>query len=107
MKYISLAAMTQQTPERYLKLKELLEAQETFPLDYIVKFIGKNTQSFADDVSALEKARPALKLQSRRESGQTGSHVAYTYTLTAAADADTIIDLLIDVSKLRDVLVVL
>ena len=98
---------TRPTPERYLKLKELLEAQETFPLDYIVKFIGKNTPLFASEVAGLESARPELKRQSRRESGQTASHVAFTYTLAAAPDADAIIDVLIDVSMLQDVLVVL
>ena len=38
----------------YSKIREMLEAQESFPFDYIHKVIGRNTPAFLDSVAALE-----------------------------------------------------
>lgn len=89
----------------YSRLKALLEEQEEFPLSYLLKFIGRNTQLFVAGVSAFEHGYPALKPQSRRQS-ENGSHLALTYTFTAR-NADEIIDVLKAVARIQDVLIVL
>ena len=89
----------------YAKLKQLLEEQETFPHDFILKFIGVNTPAFAEDVKALEKRHPALEKQTERASSGA-ANLALTYVYTAD-DAEQIIVLLKEVSKIRDVRVIL
>lgn len=89
----------------YTQLKALLEEQETFPLAYTHKFIGKNTPEFAAAVEGLERRFGALTLEHARLSAGDG-HLAMTYQFRAAS-AQEVIDLLEATSKLRDVRVIL
>lgn len=90
---------------RYDKLRELLNAQEVFPVRYLHKFIGKNTVVFEQGVVALNAAFNGLELQSRRESGG-GKHVAYTYAIDARS-AEEIIMLFEATERVPDLLMVL
>lgn len=90
---------------QYDKLRELLEAQETFPFQYTHKFIGRNTQAFLDSVSALEKQFPKARRVTERKSGDN-QHLALTYTLEADS-ADDVISLLQATSLLNDLRVIL
>jgi putative lipoic acid-binding regulatory protein len=76
--------------EDYEKLRQLLEQQGEFPIDYIHKFIGENSAEFELSVRSLEAAHPQLQLQNRRESG-AGNHVAYTYVLKAQSAEEVIL----------------
>jgi putative lipoic acid-binding regulatory protein len=89
----------------YSRLKELLETQESFPLEFTYKFIGKNTPAFATGVGQFEKAYPKLKLQSSRMS-KGDAHVALTYVITAG-DADQIIQVFEAISRIPDLHVIL
>ena len=89
----------------YARLKALLEEQETFPHDFTLKFIGVNSQAFAEDVKKFEARYPSLRKQAERKSSGE-ANIALTY-LYLSQSADEIITLLQDVSKLRDVKVIL
>ncbi len=89
----------------YAKLKALLEEQETFPHDFMLKFIGRNTPAFLEDVAKLEADYPTLEQQTARKSAGD-ANVALTYVYPADS-ADAIVELLKRVSALRDVRVVL
>ncbi len=89
----------------YAKLKELLEEQEKFPLDFTFKFVGRHTPAFAQSVGSLQKKFPGLKETHSRESSG-GKHVAKTFSFNAP-DADSILDVFKAIEKLEDVLVVL
>ncbi len=91
--------------DKFSRLKALLEEQETFPFDFTLKFIGKNTDRFQKGVSLFESAHPILKMQARRESAK-GNHLAMTYTFSARS-ADHIIATLEQVAKIEDVMVIL
>jgi putative lipoic acid-binding regulatory protein len=91
--------------EQFSRLKTLLEQQETFPFDFTLKFIGRNTDRFQKGISSFESAHPILKMQTRRESAQ-GNHLAMTYTFSAR-NADHIIATLEQVAKIEDVMVIL
>jgi putative lipoic acid-binding regulatory protein len=92
-------------PKDYTKLKALLEAQETFPLDFIHKFIGRNSPAFAAGVAELERRHPELKLQHSRMS-QGDAHVALTYTFRAES-ADAILVVLRATDEIADLIYVL
>jgi len=89
----------------YARLKELLEENETFPHDFILKFIGVNSPLFSEDTRKLEELYPTLRKQSERKSSG-GANLALTYVYRAQ-NADEIIALLKTVSKIRDVRVIL
>ena len=91
--------------DQFSRLKSLLEQQETFPVDFTVKFIGRNTDRFQEGVSLFERAHPILRMQSRRESSK-GNHLAMTYVFTAR-NADHIISTLEQVAKIEDLMVIL
>lgn len=91
--------------EQFRRLKALLEEQETFPFDFTLKFIGRNTDRFQKGLAHFESAHPILKMQTRRESAK-GNHLAMTYTFTAR-NADHIIATLEQVAKIEDVMVIL
>lgn len=91
--------------EQFRRLKALLEEQETFPFDFTLKFIGRNTERFQKGLSDFESAHPILKMQTRRESAK-GNHLAMTYTFLAR-NADHIIATLEQVAKIEDVMVIL
>ena len=87
------------------RLKSLLESLEEFPHDFVIKFIGRNTERFRASVLRFEKDYPTLRTQNRRESTGSG-HVAHTY-LYLAKSADEIIEILDRVAKIEDVHMVL
>lgn len=89
----------------YSKLKELLDAQETFPCSFTLKFIGRNTQAFVSDVARFEGEYSSLRPGPRRLSSG-GNHLALTYLFNAAS-SDEIIALLQRVSEIEDVQVIL
>ena len=89
----------------YEKIRELLEEQETFPIDFMVKFIGRNSAKFRAGCQAFEARFPALRPQSSRESSG-GNHLAQTYIL-AANGADEVIEVLKATALIDDVLIVL
>lgn len=91
--------------EQFSRLKALLEQQETFPLDFTLKFIGRNTDRFQKGLQLFENAHPILRMQTRRESAK-GNHLAMTYTFSAR-NADHIIATLEQVAKIEDVMVIL
>lgn len=89
----------------FTQLKALLESQETFPTDYLHKFIGRNTPAFVNGVNVLEQQFPKLKLKhSRMSSGD--ANVALTYVFNANS-ADEIIALLQVTDNIDDVVYVL
>jgi len=91
--------------EQFDRLKTLLEHQETFPFDFTLKFIGRNTDRFQQSVSRFESAHPVLRMQTRRESSK-GNHLALTYVFSAR-NADHIIATLEQVAQIEDVMVIL
>jgi putative lipoic acid-binding regulatory protein len=92
-------------PPDFSKLKELLEEQETFPTQFLHKFVGRNTPEFARAVAELEKRFPSAKLQISRTSASQ-AHLALTYQF-GAGSADDIVALLVATHALDDILVVL
>jgi putative lipoic acid-binding regulatory protein len=86
------------------KLRGLLE-KETYPHEYIYKFIGKNSHRFTQGLHALEGAFPKLAVRGSRESSG-GQNLAVTYMLVAL-NADEIIEVLDAVTKVDDLLVIL
>jgi putative lipoic acid-binding regulatory protein len=91
--------------EQFSRLKALLEEQESFPFDFTLKFIGRNTDRFQKGLENFEQAHPILRMQTRRESAK-GNHLAMTYTFSAR-NADHIIATLEQVAKIDDVMVIL
>lgn len=89
----------------FTRLKALLEEQETFPFDFTLKFIGRNTPKFTKSVSQFENAHPILKKTSRRESSG-GNHLALTYVFSAR-NSDHVIATLEQVALIEDVMVIL
>jgi len=89
----------------YSRLKELLEKGETFPLDFMHKFIGRNTEAFEKSVREFEKLFPkAIKQSARTSKGD--AHLALTYTFRAD-NADEIVMLIDSTYQITDVLIVL
>lgn len=89
----------------YSKLKTLLEVEETFPLDFVFKFVGRNSPAFAQSSHGLKTSFPALQETHSRESSG-GKHVAKTFSFVAP-DAESIVAIFKAIEKLEDVLVVL
>jgi putative lipoic acid-binding regulatory protein len=97
--------MSGQPPQDFERLRALLIANETFPAEFPVKFVGKNSAAFRAGVANFAQEHPTLKETARRESAQ-GNHLAMTYILTAS-NADHIIAVLERVTLIEDVLIVL
>jgi len=89
----------------FARLKALLEEQETFPLDYTFKFIGKNTFTFSSSVRVFEKAHPRVEFKSEKLSANI-AHISLTYFFEAPS-ADAIVEVMEAVSKIEDVVVIL
>ena len=89
----------------YSKMRELLIAQETFPLRFTYKFIGRNTPAFLAAVLRFEGEHPTLTLESSRQSANQ-QHVSRTYVFDAP-NVDVIIEIYKRIEKLEDVLVML
>jgi putative lipoic acid-binding regulatory protein len=89
----------------YGRLKALLEDQETFPLQYTFKVIGKNTRDFGSGLAEFEAQFPNLVRQGKRESAE-GAHISVTYSVLAR-DASEITWLYEQASEIRDVRILL
>ena len=83
----------------------MLEAQESFPIDYMHKVIGRNTSAFLNSVAALEKRFPAIRREGVRQSASQG-HVSVTWVLRAQ-NVDEVIALLQETEHLVDLVMVL
>ena len=91
--------------EDYANLKTLLEKQETFPHQYMHKFIGRNTAAFTVSVQAWEAQQKRLKKKTERLS-QGSNLIALTY-IFEAHNADEIISLLQSTELIDDVQIIL
>jgi len=89
----------------YSKIRDLLEAQESFPIEYIHKVIGRNTAAFLASLDRLEAQIPAVRRQSVRPSA-SNVHLSVTFVLRAE-NAGEIISLLQATEKLDDLVIVL
>jgi putative lipoic acid-binding regulatory protein len=89
----------------YSKIRDLLEAQERFPIDYIHKVIGRNTAAFLQSVERLEAQLPAVRRDAVRPSASQ-VHVSVTLVLRAEKAAD-VIQLLEATELLEDLVMVL
>jgi len=87
-------------PKDYSKIREMLESQETFPLDYVHKLIGKNSAVFEESLKAFESRFPAMRRQFSRPSA-SGNHLAVTF-LFRAQNVDEIIQILEASEQLPD-----
>jgi putative lipoic acid-binding regulatory protein len=70
-----------QSPDPLAKLRALLE-EETYPLEYVHKLIGKNEPEFHAALAGLEQEFPELVRQGERMSGSQ-KHLSVTYVLMA------------------------
>lgn len=93
------------TSSDFDKLRQLLNEQETFPLNFVHKFIGRNSPQFAVGVQAFEASFPTLQKQSERKSSGD-NHIALTYVFVAQ-NAEEVIGLLRATDLIDDVLVIL
>ena len=89
----------------YTTLKLLLEKQETFPVQFTYKFIGRNSAEFATSVEKLLKTFPKLQHEMTRKSG-SDQHLAMTY-LYEAPSAGSIIEVFQAIEKIDDLLIIL
>lgn len=89
----------------YSKLKQMLEDQEAFPLQFTFKFIGRSSTAFATSTKVWELSFPGLRHQGTRASSN-GQHTSVTY-IYEAPDADTIIAIYRAIEKIEDILIVL
>jgi len=89
----------------YSKIRDLLEAQESFPIDYIHKVIGRNTAAFLQSMDRLEAQLPAVRRDTVRPSASQ-AHVSVTLVLRAESAAD-VIRLLEATEQLEDLVMVL
>ena len=89
----------------YSKIRDMLKAQETFPIDYIHKVIGRNTPAFLDSIAVLERKFPLLRRDLVRPSASQ-VHVAVTLILRASSE-DEVIQLLEETEELVDLVMVL
>ncbi len=98
-------SMSQKGQADYSRIRELLEAQESFPIFYTHKFIGKNSVVFQESLKTLELKFPHLERVSQRQSAK-GNHIAMTYRFEAFS-AEAIVVVMEATSQLEDVLVLL
>ena len=97
--------MTAHKPKDYTQLKALLEELETFPVHFVYKFIGRNTQAFANGVAELQKTHPSLKHEMTRNSAKD-AHISFTYGFEAQSAA-AIIEVFRAIEKVEDLLLIL
>jgi hypothetical protein len=64
----------------YARLRELLVTQERFPLEYLHKFIGRNTPAFDAGVQAWKDRHRPISCPSDRLSASQG-HRSITFVL--------------------------
>ena len=89
----------------YGKLRELLLAQEKFPLDYLHKFIGRNSDAFSAGLADWAKCHPAATCQADRLSANQG-HRSVTY-IFRAPDVDALIAMLQATDRIPDLVMIL
>ncbi len=92
-------------PKDYSKLRDLLLAQETFPLDYLHKFVGRNTSAFDADVLQWKARFTPLACQSDRLSANQ-KHRSLTFVLRMQS-VDELIEMLRATDKIADLVLVL
>jgi putative lipoic acid-binding regulatory protein len=95
--------------KNYERLRALLIDQETFPCEFTVKFVGKNTEAFQAGITRFESEHPTLTQTARRVSASTNHparHISMTYVFSAKS-ADHIIAVLERVALIEDVILVL
>ena len=81
-------------------LRQILE-KESFPIDFPIKFVGKNSADFSSGVDALRGRFPKLVLSSDRESNGA-RHRAFGFMFRADS-ADEIIQVIGFVAEIPDV----
>lgn len=96
---------TNRPSKDYSRLRELLVAQERFPLNYLHKLIGRNSEAFEESLAAWQKRHPGAECQSNRLSGN-GGHRAVTLVLKVN-DVDELIEMLKETDQLADLVMVL
>lgn len=87
------------------KFKELLESNHQFPLKYIHKIIGLNSDIFKISVADFESKFIGLK-RSQEKPSASGKHIAITYEYFAA-NADDVVFLVAESNKINDLVYVL
>jgi hypothetical protein len=97
--------MSQKPTPELARLKALLENQESFPLEYMHKFIGRNSPRFIQGLEAFDARFPKLERRGTRLSAGD-AHVAVTYVFMADS-ADEILEVLEATQLIEDVLVIL
>ncbi|MDR3606814.1 MAG: DUF493 family protein [Oligoflexia bacterium] len=97
--------MTSKKSADFGRLRTLLENHESFPVEFPVKFVGKNSETFKAGTKRFEADHPFLKQTSCRVSAK-GNHLAYTFAFTAESP-DQIIQVLEAVHQIEDILVIL
>ena len=104
-KKTGLAAINRMAQKDYSKLRELLLAQETFPLDYLHKFIGRNTPAFEQGLATWCASHPQATRQSDRLSANQG-HRSVTFVFRAGS-VDQLIAMLQATDAIVDLVMVL
>lgn len=89
----------------YSKIREMLEAQECFPIEYVHKVIGRNTAEFVASVERLEGRFSTLRRSAEKPSA-SNAHLSITLVL-AAGNVDEVIALLEATEELDDLVMVL
>lgn len=96
---------TNRPSKDYTRFRELLLAQEVFPLSYLHKLIGRNTEGFELSLAAWQERHPEAECQSSRLS-ENGGHRAVTFVLKVK-DVDELIEMLKESDQLADLVMVL
>jgi putative lipoic acid-binding regulatory protein len=89
----------------YDSFRELLNKNYQFPAVYIHKFIGKNSPLFRESVASFENKFIGLK-QTGSNTSASGNHLALTYDYQAA-NAEDVIQLTVETSKINDLIYIL
>jgi len=96
---------TQAHAAAFDRIRALLREQESFPLRYTHKIIGKHSAAFRTGADRLLREVPGLRIAFERESSG-GAHLAITFEFSAA-DADQVVRLLELTAEVEDLLVIL
>lgn len=92
-------------PKDYGQLRALLLSQETFPLDYLHKFIGRNSAEFGEGLKHWMQSHPGASCQSDRLSANQ-AHRAVTFVFQAAT-VDELIGMLQATDAIPDLVMIL
>jgi hypothetical protein len=92
-------------PKDYTRLRELLLAQEEFPLEYLHKFIGRNTPAFEAGLAQWRMRFRPLSCPSDRLSANQG-HRSLSFILKMST-VDELIAMLEATDAIPDLVMVL